>query len=245
MNQLPWQNEYHRLVNDVRDQSVATEAIGGQARNVGCRLPRNDALYKVRGKARYAGNLYLENMLHGRYVRSTEPHARILGIDTSAAEQVPGVQGVMTAEDIPADRLLVGTHDDDTPILARGRVRYVGEPIVAIVADTLAAANEACELVEIEYESLPTIFSPEEALTEGAIEIEEGNDSNIIIELNHDTGDVDAAFGEADIVLEDTFTTEPVDHAFLEAQEGVAYVDDEGILNLLISTQYPYFHHER
>ncbi|MCP4979885.1 MAG: AMP-binding protein [Gammaproteobacteria bacterium] len=245
LDQLPWQNEYHRLVNDVRDQSVASKVIGNQARNVGCRLPRNDALYKVRGKARYAGNLYLENMLHGRYVRSTEPHARIISIDTSTAEQLPGVRGVMTARDIPPDRLLVGTHDDDTPILAKDRVRYVGEPIVAIVADTLAAANEACELVEIEYESLPTIFSPEEALTEGAIEIEEGNASNIIIELNHDRGDVDAAFREADIVLEDTFTTEPVDHAFLEAQEGVAYVDDEGILNLLISTQYPYFHHER
>jgi len=245
LDQVPWQSEFHRLVNDVRDHSIPSEAKGGQARNVGYRLPRNDVLYKVRGKARYAGNLYLENMLHGRYVRSTEPHARILSIDTSAAEQISGVQGIMTAEDIPEDRLLVGTHDDDTPILAKDRVRYVGEPVVAIVADTLAAANEACELVEIEYDPLPTIFSPEEAMAEGAIEIEEGNTSNIIVELNHEKGDVDAAFNEADIVLEDVFTTEPVDHAFLEAQEGVAYVDDDGILTLLISTQYPYFHHKR
>lgn len=243
--QAHWQNQFQRLVAEAAESQGDTSGADTGQHNLGVALPRNDVLYKVRGKARYADNISMDNMLHGCYARSTEPHAKIVGIDVNEAKSVPGVISIMTSEDIPDDRLLVGTHDDDTPILAKDRVRYVGEPVVAIVAESLDAAREACELVEIEYESLPEIFTPEEALAPGAIEIEDGNPSNIIVEHQHDTGDVDAAFRDADIVLEGTFTTEPIDHCFLEAQAGIAYVDSDGILTLEASTQYPHFHHQR
>lgn len=244
-DQTNWQNQSHGLAAEAGEDQGKTGEQSAGLRNLGAPLPRNDVLYKVRGKARYADNISMENMLHGCYARSSEPHARILGINLSEAKNVPGVISIMTAADIPDDRLLVGTHDDDTPILAKDRVRYVGEPVVAILAESLDAAREACELVEIEYQSLPEIFTPEEAMAPGAIEIEEGNPGNIIVEHQHDTGDVDAAFRDADIVLEGTFTTEPIDHCFLEAQAGVAYIDSNGILTLEASTQYPHFHHQR
>ncbi len=244
--QALWQVQFRQIVADVQKQALGPNwTANSSARSIGLPLPRNDVLYKVRGTARYAANISMDGMLYGRFARSQEPHARILNIDVSAAARAPGVHAILTADDILQDRLLVGTHDNDTPILAKDRVRYVGEPIVAIVAESVEQAQQACDLVEVEYESLPVIFTPEEAITAGAYQIDAEAEGNIITEHRHAVGDVDAAFAAADIVLENTFTTEPIDHCFLEAQAGLAFVDSGGTLNLLVSTQYPHFHHEQ
>lgn len=243
--QAHWQAEYARIVNDVRERAqgeIGEDEIN-KARTLGLRLPRADVLYKVRGRARYAANVSMDGMLHARFVRSPHPHARILKIDVSAAENAPGVRAVITAKEIPDDRLLIGTLTEDTPVLARDKVRYATEPVVVIAADTVEAAEQACQLVEVEYEPLTTITSPEEALADGAIQIDP--EGNVIGDLRHEKGDVEAGFREADIILENTYTTEPIDHCFLEPPSGLAFVDQDGVLTVMVCTQYPHYHHKQ
>ena len=184
--QAHWQAEYHRLVRDTveRERAFPGRDADTAPRTIGMRIPRNDALYKVRGRARYAGNIEMEGMLHGRFVRSPHPHARIQKIDTSRAEAVPGVKGILTGAEIPDDRLLVGPISDDTPVLARDKVRFAGEPVVAIVAETERQAEAACLLVEVEYEPLETVVTPEQALAEGTARIDP-EDGNVITDLRH------------------------------------------------------------
>ena len=112
-----WQSEYYRIVSETSEQTRSTEAdaFNGAQPWVGLRLPRNDALYKVRGMARYAANLSPDGMLHCRFVRSEHPHARLLNIDVSRARTAPGVCAVLTAADIAPERLLIGTLTEDTP----------------------------------------------------------------------------------------------------------------------------------
>ena len=243
--QAYWQAEYARIVNDVRERAqgeIGEDEIN-KARTLGLRLPRADVLYKVRGRARYAANVSMDGMLHARFVRSPHPHARILKIDVSEAENAPGVRAVITAKEIPDDRLLIGTLTEDTPVLARDKVRYATEPVVAIAADTVEAAEQACQLVEVEYAPLTPITSPEEALADGAIQIDP--EGNIIGDLRHEKGDVEAGFREADIILENTYTTEPIDHCFLEPPSGLAFVDPDGVLTVMVCTQYPHYHHKQ
>ena len=244
--QAHWQAEYHRLVRDAveRERAFSGRDADADPRTIGMRIPRNDALYKVRGRARYAGNVEMEGMLHGRFVRSPHPHARILKIDTSRAEAAPGVRGVLTGAEIPGDRLLVGPIADDTPILARDKVRFAGEPVVAIVAETERQAEAACLLVEVEYEPLETVTTPEQALAEGAVRIDP-EDGNVITDLHHGQGDVEAGFAEADVILENDYETEPIDHCFLEPPAGVAFVDPDDVLTVLVCTQYPHYHHKQ
>lgn len=245
--QAHWQAEYHRLVRDAVERERAlpgTDDADAGLRTIGMRIPRNDALYKVRGRARYAGNIEMEGMLHGRFVRSPHPHARILKIDVSRAEAAPGVRGVLTGAEIPDDRLLVGPISDDTPILARDKARFAGEPVVAIVAETERQAEAACLLVEVEYEPLETIATPERALAEGAARIDP-EDGNVIADLHHGQGDVEAGFAEADVILENDYETEPIDHCFLEPPAGVAFVDPDDVLTVLVCTQYPHYHHKQ
>ena len=232
--QEPWQRAYRELIDGV---------ISGDGHYVGRSLPRLDVLYKVRGKARYAANLSMPDMLHGRFVRSIHPYARIKRVDVSRAAGAPGVQCVLTATDIPPDRLLVGSLTKDTPILALDIVRHVGEPIVAIAADTLDAANAAAELVQIEYEPLTPILTPLDAVREGAPLLHPGG--NLIADLRNEVGDADSALNSADVVVEGTYTNEPIEHCFLEAQAGLSFIDTDGVLTLLVSTQYPHFHHKQ
>lgn len=246
--QAHWKHEYHRIVDDVREQVrgkgsklLGAERGGVETDTVGQPLPRNDVLYKVRGKARYAANIEMEGMLHACFVRSEHPHARIIKVDTSQAEKASGVQAVITAAD--AGDELIGTLVTDTPVLAKDRVRYVGEAIAVIAADTLEAAAAACLLVEVEYELLPAILTPEEALAEGATEIDP--EGNVIISLHNERGDIEAGLRDADVVLESSYDVEQIDHCFLEPPSGVAFIDPDGVLTVMVCTQYPHYHHKQ
>ena len=233
--QRPWQDAYRTLVRSFDSEDGS--------RYVGHSVPRNDVLYKVRGKAKYAANVSLPDMLHGRFVRSTHPYARIKRVDVSKATALPGVRCILTANDIPDERLNVGSLVKDTPILAKDIVRHVGEPIVAIAADTLELAHEAASLVEIDYEPLEPVLTPEDAIKEGAPRLHPGG--NLIANLSNSVGDVDAAFASADVVLEGTYTNEPIEHCYLEPQGGISFIDTDGVLTLLVCTQYPHFHHKQ
>ena len=236
--QAHWKREYRRIVEDVRGRLPDVDAAAG---TVGQPIPRNDALYKVRGRARYAANIEMEGMLHACFVRSEHPHARILGLDASKAEKAPGVRAVVTAAD--AGEELIGTLVTDTPVLARDRVRYVGEAIAAIAADTPAQAAAAARLVAVEYEPLPAILTPEEALAEGAVEIDP--EGNVLIALHNERGDIEAGLREADLVLENDYAMAQIEHCFLEPPAGVAFVDPDGVLTVMVCTQYPHYHHKQ
>ena len=245
VEQTHWQDEYSRIVRDVLEttRSEAPAEITEGGGTVGYRLPRNDVLYKVRGQARYADNIVMEGMLHVAFARSPHPHARILSIDTAAAEAAPGVHAILTADEIPDERLLVGPWAEDTPVLARDKVRFVGEAVVAVAAESDALARRACDLVEIEYELLTPVLSPTDALAEGAEPITD--DGNVITDLKHSKGDIEAGFAEADVILENDYVTEPIDHCFMESPSGVAFMAPDGVLTLLVSTQYPHYHHKQ
>ncbi len=243
--QAHWQSEYHRIVGKVREEMRQgdPQQFMDTSKTFGEGLPRNDVLYKVRGQARYVANIPMEDALHCLFVRSDFPHARILNVDVSKARDVPGVEAILTAWDIPPDRLLIGTLTADTPVLAKDKVRHAGEPVVVIAAESLEAAEQACALVEIDYEPLDPVTSPQQALEPGAPQIDE--EGNVIADLKHELGDMEAGFNEADVTLERTFEIDSMDHCFLEPPSGLAFVDPEGVLTIMVCTQYPHYHHKQ
>lgn len=195
---------------------------------------------KVAGALRYADDWTLPGMLHGAVVRSSMPCARIVSIDTSAALAVPGVRAVLTAEDVPHNVISeeasgLGLDPVIMPMLAVDRVRHDGEPVAVVAADTQGAAEEAAALVDVEYEDMPGVFTPEEALAEGAPVVHEHGNRYVAWHLEE--GDVGRAFADADVVVEATYRTQHVDHAYLEPEAGVAWIDGDGVLTLRVSTQ--------
>ena len=215
-------------------------------RVIGKSLPRADAWEKVRGRPIYAGDLALSGMLHGRIVRSPYASARIARIDTRAARALAGVAAVLTHQDVPRNELrmeLPGRMAEATagavlatqPVLAADRIRFQGEPLVAIAALTPELAARAAELVEIEYEEMPGVFDPLEALRPGAALVHEAG--NVLRRWQLRKGDSGEGFRRADVVVEQTYRTQLVDHVYLETETGVGWIDAEGALTLRVSTQ--------
>ncbi len=215
-------------------------------RVIGKSPPRADAWEKVRGRPIYAGDLALSGMLHGRIVRSPYASARIVKIDTGAAQALPGVAAVLTHADVPRNELrmeLPGRMAEATagavlatqPVLAGDRVRFQGEPVVAIAAETPEVATRAAELVEIEYEELPGVFDPFESLRPGAPLVHEGG--NVLRRWQLRKGDIGEGFRRAEVQVEQTYRTPFVDHVYLETETGVGWIDAEGVLTLRVSTQ--------
>lgn len=202
---------------------------------IGQAIPQVTAKAKVLGQARYAGDLKMPGMLHGRILRSPYPHARILSIDTRAARALAGVRSVLTGADAPATPWGGGA-TKERHILAREVVRFCGEEVAAIAADTDEIARDALDLIEVDYEPLPALLSPDEALAEGAPGVHPGRD-NIGHEIRFERGDLAAGFAEADLVLEQTYTTHSQYPGYLEPMASLAAVDGDGRLTLWTSTQ--------
>ena len=215
-------------------------------RVIGGSQPRADAWEKVRGRPIYAGDLAVAGMLHARIVRSPYASARIVRIDTSEARALPGVVAVLTHADVPQNALrmeLPGRMAEATagavlatqPVLAEDRVRFQGEPVAAIAAETPEIAAEAAERVRVEYEPLPGVYDPAEALRPGAPHVHEGG--NLLRAWHIRKGDAAEAFARADVVVEKTYRTPFVDHVYLETETGIGWIDAEGTLVLRVSTQ--------
>jgi CO/xanthine dehydrogenase Mo-binding subunit len=213
-------------------------------RTVGGRAPRFDARDKVHGLLRYADDLALAGMLHARVVRAPRPAARIAKLDTSRAEALPGVKCVLTARDVPHNVLFsdvpgqtttVGPLRARTQVLADEAVRYLGEAVALVAAETEEAAEEAARLVDVEYADVPGVFDPEEAMRPGAVQLEPSG--NVISRWKVRQGDVEAGFREADVVVEQTYRTGFIDHAFIEPEAGVGWLDENGVITLRVATQ--------
>ena len=227
-----------------------TAAAGGspsrpnvRLRQVGRPLTRTDAPGKVAGRTPYAGDYTMPDMLHLRVVRADLASARLARLDVSKARALEGVACVLTAEDLP-DRTAstdipgqVGRKRLDTgqQILVRERVRYFGEPLALVAAETRDAADHAVELVEAELEPIPGVYDPMEAMQPGAPVVTEPD--NVVAERRIRKGDVEAGFAEADVIVENTFRTPFQEHAFLEPEVGLAWVDENDVVNIRVSTQ--------
>jgi CO/xanthine dehydrogenase Mo-binding subunit len=203
-------------------------------KQIGIETSRVDTQDKVLGQSKYGADLFVSDPFHLKVVRSTRPHAKIIGIETSEASKVEGVERVFTAKDIPGKNLL-GTITKDQPVLAGGRVRYIGDPVALVAAKTIEAAEEGAKKVTVLYEDLPSVNYPVEALKPQAPLIHENG--NLLIEFNVLKGDVQAGFKEADVVVEETYETTWVDHAYMEPDAGISYLDEEGRVTVICPTQ--------
>ena len=209
---------------------------------VGARLPMMDAAQKAKGAALFTDDLILPGMLFGKILRSPLPHARILKIDTSKAQKLPGVKGVVTGQDIPDRQYGIVPKAKDEYALAKDKVRYIGDDVAAVCAIDPEVAEAAIELIEVDYEELPAVFDPMEAKKDGAPQIHEGIKNNTSFAINKEFGDVEKAFAECDAVFEDTFYSQPVNHAPLEPHAALAQFDPlNGELTIWSSTQIPFF----
>ena len=213
------------------------------ARLVGRALVRHDAVEKVAGRTRYAADFGLPGMLHAALKRSDLPHARLLRVDTSAAEAVPGVASILTAKDVPENTVWVdvpgqtfqvGALRARTDVLADGVVRYHGEPIAIVAAESEDAALAAVELIDVDYEELPVVTDPSAALEDGAASVHE--EGNLLASWQLHEGDVDAALEGAHAVVEQSYETQFVDHAYLEPEAGVAWLDGD-VITVRAATQ--------
>ncbi|MBI5445125.1 MAG: molybdopterin-dependent oxidoreductase [Deltaproteobacteria bacterium] len=210
---------------------------------VGTSVIRKDGPAKVKGEIQYADDLQLPLMLHGRIKRSEYGHAKLLSIDTSKAEALAGVKAVIVGAEAPIKYGIVPQMPTETA-LAIGKVRFHGEPVAAVAAISPEIAEKALDLIEVEYEPLPVYTTPAEALAEGAVPIHEGNKyGNIAYAADQEFGDPDKAFADSFIVMEKTFKTSYVNHAFMEAHCAVATFDTNGELKIWSSTQVPHYLH--
>ena len=183
----------------------------------------------VTGEAKYSIDAKLPGMLHGKILRSPHPHARILSVDTSKAEKVPGVKAVVTSRDVSGVPQTV--YSPQIPPLADGIVRYVGEPVAAVAAVDEYTATEALDLIKVEYEELPAVFAPEEAMKPGAPKIHNA-ENNIGIRCGLTRGDSEKGFAEADFIAEGRFITPPQNHVCMEPANCMASFDASGRLTI-------------
>ena len=217
---------------------------------IGVSLPRVEGREKVTGGAGYSADLLLPGMIWGKILRSAEPHARLKRVDASKARQAPGVRAVLTGADMGG--LLTGSRQRDVPVLCTDRVRFIGDAIAAVAADDPEAAEEALDLIEVEYEPLPGVFDPVEALQPGAPLIHEvgapyqGRPEDLAAEPNLQSaarfgrGDVEQGFADSDRVFDHTFIAERVHQGYIEPRACAVQIDAAGTVHVWSSCKVPY-----
>lgn len=206
---------------------------------VGRSVRRVDAAAKVTGQACYPGDYSLPGMRYAKVVWAGEPHARIVSIDTAAAAALLGVAAVLTSRDVPCNEY--GIIELDQQVLASGVVRWTGEAVAVVVADTEVLAAEARDLVKVVYEPLPLVLDPLQAAEPGAPLIHEGRlASNVLGSWKLRRGDVDRALADADLVIESVYRVPLVEHAYLQPEAALGYIDDEGRVTVVAAGQWPH-----
>ncbi len=211
---------------------------------IGQSIPRADAVEKVQGKALYPGDIDREGQLYMKILFADRPHARIVSVDASEAEAMPGVVAVFTAKDVPHNAY--GLMESDQPVLCgpgsgipgADVVRCVADQIALVVAESEAVADRARALIKVEYEDLPAVFDPFEAMQPGAYPIHADPADNVLCDYHIRRGDVEAAFERADVVVEATYTTTWQEHAYLQPEAGVSYIDEAGRVTVVTAGQW-------
>ncbi len=219
-------------------------------RIIGQSLPKKEVGDKVTGKSKYSGDILFPDLLIGKILHSPCPHARILSIDTSRAASLPGVKAIVTHEDTPDIR--TGRWVLDRHVLASGRVRFLGEPVAAVAAVDEETAEEALELIRVEYDELPAVFDPLQAMEPGAPIVHEDLKSyqcgapqfnpqgNVLAQGTITRGEIDRAWEYCHLIHEDSYRTPVVYHGFTQPHETTAAVDASGRITIWASNKAPY-----
>jgi CO/xanthine dehydrogenase Mo-binding subunit/aerobic-type carbon monoxide dehydrogenase small subunit (CoxS/CutS family) len=228
------------LARDVQNGRLPATALAEidaeQGDFIGKNVRRIDTPSKVSGRLKYAGDMIMPGMLHVQVLRSPHAHARIVSIDTSAAEAMDGVEGVITSADVPGEDGF-GVFVNDQPIMARGKVRYVGDAVAAVAAQDLLTAKRALAGIKVDYEPLPAVFDPDEAMQPGAPVLHDYAPDNITKHIPIRVGDVERGFAQSDLVVEETYSTQAIEHAYLEPEAGLAYVDHDDVVTIVSPSQ--------
>lgn len=208
------------------------------SRAVGESFHRIDSLDKVLGSAKFASDLERVGMLYAKVLRSPHSHAEIERIDTSRAKSIIGVEAILTAADIPG-RNRVGIFHLDQPVLADDKVRYVGDPIAVVAAISEEVAERALSHIEIDYRPLPELSDPLRSLRDDAPQIHDEGGPLFVRRIER--GNVERGFRDADIIIQNTYTTPFNEHAYLESEAGIAYLDEKGRIVIRAGTQNPHY----
>jgi len=209
---------------------------------VGKRLPMTDGPAKVTGLGKYTDDLVVPGMLVGRILHSPHPHARIRSIDASRAEALPGVKAVATGKDAPNPYGILPIGHDER-VFALDKARYIGDNVAAVAAVSAEVAEEALELIQVDYEVLPAWFDPFEAMAATDHWIHENKPGNIEKEYHHHFGNVDEGFAQAGFIREERYCANEVTHAAMEPHSTLAVWEPDGRLTVYSSTQVPYYLH--
>lgn len=210
-------------------------------KTVGKDIPRIGAIERLKGAPMFCADLELEHPLILKALRSSKPHARIAKVDVNKALQLDGVVRVFTAKDV-VRKNSVGIINKDQPLLVPDKVRFVGDPIALVAAESEEAAEKGVNAINIVYEDLPVVFDPEAAIKEGAPKIHEKG--NLLFTRVVRKGDVGKAFQACQAVVERTYRTSQLEHSYLEPDAGAGYVDEDGTLVIYASTQNPHYDHK-
>ena len=225
---------------------MVAEKTTNEMYQVGKSIPKVDAREKVLGRAQYIADLTRPNMLFGAMLQSPYAHARIIAYDTTAAEKVTGVKCVLTGDDFEDHKM--GPFIKDEGAIAKGKVRYMGEPVACVAAEDEVTARAAALLINVEYEELPTVLSPEAALEAGAAVLHEDladyfkvfeaiAENNLMSYTEISEGDVDKAWDECDLIVENVYETQAQNHLSLEPCGALAEVEPDGLINLWSANQ--------
>lgn len=217
-------------------------------RLVGERVPRHDAWAKAKGEQLYSADWTLPGMLYGKVLRSKYPAAILRGIDTRKAKALPGVRAVLTAKDVPHNRDVtkfgqmrdVGAGFEGLyKVLAEvgGKIRFKGEAVALVAAESEELAERACALIEVDYEPQEGVFDPREAIKDGAYLVSSEDASNVIMRTKVEQGDLEQAWQKCHLIVENDYYTSPHDHAYLETESGSGWPDENGGITLRVGTQ--------
>ena len=217
------------ICKDETPPPIAPE--GGQVRST---LLIRDAVSLVTGTTLFGDDIHMDGMLYGKILWAQYPHAEILNIDTSEAETTPGVELVITAKDIPGKNQ-AGIVERDQPAWAEDKTRYIGDPIATVYAVSAEIAAEALSKIKVDYKVLPGVFSPQDAAKPVAAKIHEKG--NLAHHAKIERGDVDEAFADCAVIVEDDYSTPFIEHGFMEPESGIAYLSEDGSVVLKMGTQ--------
>lgn len=232
----PYRSTSRIVVVDTGAMEIPEVAIIGQP------IPRIDGGMKTSGLQRFGADYDAPGMLHLKVVRSPHPHAKVRAIDESAALEMPGVETVITAADIKGmNRHGLAGPNRPSLIPVGNNVRYIGDPVAIVAAETIELAEDAARHVVVDYEPLPAVFDPVEALKPGAPKLNDEGDDNVVSTFELERGDVDQALAESDVVIERIFHVPSQEHVQLEPEAGIAIIEPDGFLTIYAASQDPIY----